>query len=153
MNTDKQWVVLFLLTLGSFIIATGVWIRIGRLRSWFIAPNYPVLMPKGVHYAYIPIGLAFIAMGISLLVPTPTQSRCVWQYVIFPLFGITLLLIIVQPKFIKPKWINWLERNHKDILDILIEEGRKTSDWAKRVNTQEGLETWVEEVKRKRGIK
>lgn len=97
-----------------------------------------------------------ILMGISLFMPTPTLVRIVWFYGVFPVGFLSVLIVVFQPKWFKPAWVRWLEENHGDILEILIEEARKTPDWrdwGKRVSTQEGLEEWVEEVKRKRGLK
>jgi hypothetical protein len=99
--------------------------------------------------------LMLIVLGISLLMPKPELVRRVWAVGVFPLGIIAVLVVVFQPKWLKPKWVRWLEENHGDILDLLIEEARKTpqwTDWAKQVSTQKGLEEWVAEVRRKHGL-
>jgi hypothetical protein len=84
--------------------------------------------------------------------PNPEAARLVIFGIAFPLMICVFFVVIFQPKWLKPKWICWLEENQGDILDLLIEEARQTpkwTDWAERVNTQEGLERWVAEVRRK----
>ncbi len=84
--------------------------------------------------------------------PKPELVRRIWAVGVFPLGIIAVLVVVFQPKWLKPKWVRWLEDNHGDILEMLIEEGRRTPNWSKRVNTQEGLEAWVTEVRRKHGL-
>jgi hypothetical protein len=42
-----------------------------------------------------------------------------------------------------------LEKNHGDILLLLLREARRTPNWEKQVATQDGLEAWVAEVREK----
>ena len=124
-------------------------VRIGKLRHWFVMPNYPVLMPKTAVYVQLVLGLMLVSIAMSLLMPTPETARNLWLWIAFPLLAIALVLTAWQPAWIKPRWVRWLEENHGDILELLIEEGRKTPGWSKRVSTQKGLEEWVAEVRRK----
>jgi len=155
MDTDRNLVALGLVFAGLISIGLGIWTRLGRNRTWYLVPNYYVLLPKGGRYALPIMGLAIILMGASLFMPTPALARSLWLYGVFPLMFLSLLIVIFQPKWLKPAWVRWLEENHGDILEILIEEARKTPDWrdwGKRVSTQEGLEEWVGEVRRKRNL-
>ncbi len=54
----------------------------------------------------------------------------------------------------KPKWLKWLEQEHGDILRLLKEEANKMPypEWDNQVETQEGLENWVAEVRKKHGV-
>lgn len=149
MNTDVSCVILSLIGVGVIAIGFGIWTRLGRNKAWYLVPNYYVLLPKGGHYALPIIGLMLITLGISLLMPEPELVRKVWAIAVFPLMLMVFLVVVFQPKWLKPRWIRWLEENHGDILELLIEEGRQTPNWAKRVSTQEGLEAWVAEVRRK----
>jgi hypothetical protein len=152
MVSDKQCVIFFLLVLGGLVFVGGLLVRIGKLRHWFVMPNYPVLMPKAAVYAQLVLGLMIASIAMSLLMPTSEAARNVWLWIVFPLLAIALVLAVWQPSWIKPRWVRWLEENHGDILELLIEEGRKTPGWSKRVSTQEGLEAWVAEVRRKHGL-
>jgi len=53
----------------------------------------------------------------------------------------------------KPRWVRWLEREHGKIIPLprnAIQE-MDYHNWDQRINTQQDLEQWVEEVWRKRG--
>jgi hypothetical protein len=93
-----------------------------------------------------------VVLGIGLLMPNPESARLIIFGIAFPLMVCVFLIVVFQPKWFKPKWVQWLEENHGDILELLIEESRQSSDWrdwAKRVSTQAGLEAWVAEVRHK----
>lgn len=152
MSTNGVWIVFGLVITGIILIAIGVWTRLGKNRGWYLIPNYYVLLPKGGHYATPIIGSMLIATGISLLMPRPELVRMMLAYTVFPLMIMSLLVVVFQPKWFKPRWVRWLEENHGDILDLLIHEARKTPnwrEWSRRISTQEGLESWVEEVRHK----
>jgi hypothetical protein len=68
---------------------------------------------------------------------------------VFSFAILSIFLIGLQPWWIKPAWVRWLEEENDDILDRLIEEARWTKGWEKRIATQEGLEAWVAEVREK----
>ena len=152
MNAEAICIISSLVMGGVMAIALGIWTRLGKNRTWYLIPNYYVLLPKTGHYALPVGGLMLITLGLSLLMPEPELVRIVWAVGVFPLGIITVLVVIFQPKWLKPQWVRWLEENHGDILELLTEEARKTpkwTDWAKQVSTQEGLEAWVTEVRRK----
>lgn len=149
MNTEYLVIAFSLIALGMIATGFGIRIRLGKSRKWYLVPNYYVLLPKGGYYAMPIGGLMIIAIGLGLLMPSPTTARLFIFGIAFPLMVCVYLVVVYQPKWFKPRWIRWLEEYHSDILEILIREGRKTPDWAKRVSTQEGLEQWVAEVRRK----
>lgn len=149
MNTEHLGVAFLLIAFGLIAIGFGVWIRFGKNRAWYLVPNYYVLLPKGIHYAMPIGGLMIIVMGIGILMPNPETVRLVIFGIAFPLMICVFLIVVFQPKWFKPQWVQWLEENHGDILELLIEEGRETPNWAERVSTQEKLEEWVAEVRRK----
>lgn len=152
MNTKLTCIASSLIAVGLIAIGLGVRTRLGKNRAWYLVPNYYVLLPKTGHYA-LPIGgLMLITLGISLFMPNSEVGDKIMYWGTVPLMIMVLLVVVFQPKWIKPRWVRWLEENHGDILELLIEEGRKTPGWSKRVSTQEGLEAWVAEVRRKHGL-
>jgi hypothetical protein len=142
----------FVLTLGAvglLFIVMGVLIRIGRFKRWYLVADDSMFYHKAAYYAFIPWGLASLLLTTLPFLPTGRAGQDLVEYVIFSLMGIGVLLTFWQPRWLKPDWVRWLEENNQDILDLVIEEGRKTKDWGKMVATQEGLEAWVAEVRRK----
>ena len=69
------------------------------------------------------------------------------------LFIVAIILAFWRPRWLVPRWLLWLEDNHGEIYDQLREEAQKLGarEWEKRVSTQEGLEAWAMEVRRKYG--
>jgi hypothetical protein len=153
MDTNITCVAFALVIAGMIGLGLGIWTWLGKNRAWYLISDYYVLLPKGMHYALPISGLMFITLGISLFFPNSRIGDIIMYWVTFPLLAIVLLIVIFQPSWLKPKWVRWLEENHGDILEILIREGRETPNWSEKVSTQEGLEEWVEEVRRKRGLK
>jgi hypothetical protein len=152
MSTNVVYVSYGLLLGGLILVAVGILRRLGKGRAWYLVVDYPVLLPRGRSYALPVIGLIGVSFGIAILIDSPEVAQKILYWVIVPLLVISFLIIGLEPKWFKPKWVRWLEENHGDILQTLIKEGQETPNWRKRVSTQEGLEEWVEEVRRKRGL-
>jgi hypothetical protein len=155
MATNALYVSFGLILSGLVMIVIGVLRRLGKSKTWYLVPNYYVLLPKGVSYALPVIGIMCTLFGVGILINNPEIAYKILNWMIIPLLILSGLIIIFQPAWFKPKWVCWLEKNHGDILGLLIEEARQTPDWrdwARRVNTQEGLEVWVAEVRRKNGL-
>jgi hypothetical protein len=140
-----------LLSLGGIVPLTlGLLIWTGRYKTWFIIPHIPVIAPVAFYNG------SMVFMGasiISLLVAALIDSPILFFLTCF-LFPSSIILAIWQPRWIKPTWYRWLEENHGHIIPILQKEAQllRGPAWSRRVATQEGLEAWVEEVRRKRGL-
>jgi hypothetical protein len=135
--------------MGLVFIFLGSGVRLGYWKRWYLGPDDPIFYPKPGVYGFIPLGLAFIILALGLVFPNLED----WLVLEIPIFLclVTILLVGLQPWWIKPAWVRWLEEENADILDRLIEEARRTKDWHKRVATQEGLEAWVAEVRERWG--
>jgi hypothetical protein len=141
--------IIFLVGLGLFFIFLGSGVRLGYWKRWYLGPDDPIFYPKPGVYGLIPLGLALFCTLLVLVLPEPWQTFATWAA--FSFAGLCILLVGLQPWWIKPKWVRWLEEENDDILDRLIQEARWTKDWEKRIATQEGLEAWVAEVREKWG--
>jgi hypothetical protein len=148
MSEDTVCAVVFLVLLGLAFVSGGLLFHLGRWRSWYLTPD-TIFGARPAFYGFVPMGLAFICLVVILLLPTLGARRTVGVYVVVPLGTLAAILAFWHPRCLEPKWVRWLEENNQDILDLIIEEGRKTKDWGKVVATQEGLEAWVAEVRRK----
>jgi hypothetical protein len=146
---EHECIIAGLVGLGLFFILLGESIRLGYLRKWYLGPDDPIFYPKPGVYGFIPLGLACIILALGLVF----QGLENWLLLGVPMFLclIAILLVGLQPRWIKPQWVRWLEEENDDILDRLIQEARWTKDWEKRIATQEGLEAWVAEVREKWG--
>jgi hypothetical protein len=150
MNSDVGCVVVGSVLLGLTFVLGGLLFHLGRWRGWYLAPD-TIFGARPALYGFVPMGLAAICLAVSISLPTLEARQSGLAYITLPLGCLGGILTFWQPKWLKPKWVCWLEENNQDILDLIIEEGRKTKDWGKVVATQEGLEAWVAQVRQKHG--
>jgi hypothetical protein len=138
-----------LIVVGTTFLVFGVLVKLGRYKRWYLYEGDPALSPKEFAYVCAPFGLAIIVMGTALVLPTHEVKQMVFLCLDLPLIIVASLLLFWLPEWIKPAWVRWLEKNHGDILLLLLRQARRTPDWEQRVATQEGLEAWVAEVRHK----
>ena len=136
--------------IGIFFVGLFLVVRLGLIKSWFILKTLPGLLSARMIYAFLPGGLFFIALGIAAMIPAHTLDEGVNLiiYFSFPFIALALLCLVWVPNWVKPHWLQWLEREYGYCLDILIEEGQKMGrwEWEARVRTQAGMEAWVDEI-------
>ena len=137
-----------MLAVGIISIWLGINILQGHRRYDYIYPHY---YSGAINYASIPLGtMSLILAFIAALKVTDTLGLFVTSIAI--LIGLVgLALNFIQPKFMRPQWYRWLEENHEDIMHFLHRDAREMGyqKWKEQTQTQEGLEAWVEEVRRK----
>ena len=133
-------------------LTLGILTRLGYLRAAYAIRGHSVLAPRA--FVYVLIFLGLLAGSFAIIPLMPEEVRLDFgTFFIGPLWILTLILAIWQPRWLKPKWLRWLEEEHGDIIEILWEEVRKEGHgWERRVRTQEDLEQWVAEVRRKHGL-
>jgi hypothetical protein len=152
-KVDTQWLLLFGIP-GTVFLTYGILIRLGILKYWFIARYIPGAFPAVLPYAIIPGGIGFTIIALAAFFPGPEKTRNVFGIGTAVVF-LGLVVATFRPGFLKPKWLRWLESRYTHLtINLLVEEARKLGwwEWQKRVWTQEGLEQWVEETLRKRGV-
>ena len=103
----------------------------------------------GHSYFMIPIGLALILLSLA----TVSFVDDKWKIpLVFSAIAINVLGLIFAPRLLKPAWLRWLEKEHGAFLPILRQEIQKMGPekWNRRINTQEELAEWINEVKMQR---
>jgi hypothetical protein len=75
-------------------------------------------------------------------------------FLVFFLWGMSFVFAYLEPGWMSPAWYRWLKHEHDDILPYLAQEAHELgrAEWLARVQTQEDLEQWVEEFRRKHGL-
>ena len=154
MDEDGLFILIFVGGLGVILLIVGVVIRLGIWRAIYAVKGYPVYMPRALVSVGIPLALTALSIGLVPILPIAKENRGdVITYVTAPLLIITYILAMWQPWWLKPAWLRWLEKEHGDIIHLLWEDVRQDRwGWERRVRTQEALETWVAEVRRKHGL-
>jgi hypothetical protein len=154
--------IVFLATfgLGSLIFGSGMCIRLGYYKRYFLVRGPAPLLGPGNYHAWILAGAAVIILGIAGL-PADVATR---QDLLLYLFGPSLFLAVIislwQPWWLKPKWIRQLQENHPDIYPFLREaaqeevgtDRKKAEEWASKMDTVESQNEWVAEVRKRLGM-
>jgi hypothetical protein len=148
-----MYVFVGIVAIGTVFLVVGMLVWTGRYKRWYLHEGDPLYSPKEIFYILIPIGLASLSLGLAAFLPTKPERSTAFLWVTLPLALAASLLLFFTPDWIKPAWVRWLEKNHGDMLLLLLREARRTPNWEKRVATQEGLEAWVAEVRDKYTLK
>lgn len=142
--------ILLAVVMGIGGVAIGLYpILTGKRKYVYMAENLNTARQN----AAIPLGVAFLIFALAGV----TENLDV-AYVILAIgIGIGIIGIIFSlfpPPFLKPAWFRWLEREHGDIMPLLQEEVQMMGErnWDNQMQTQEDLEVWVAEVRRKHGV-
>ena len=106
---------------------------------------------KGVNYFALPFALTLFLWGLALsqLIVDDFKMNLIMIGVLVP-----FVLAFPAHKYLKPKWLKWLEQNHGDIMPWIEAEINEmgTDVWDNQINTQEELETWVTEYREKNNL-
>jgi hypothetical protein len=130
----------------------GILLRSGYLRASYAVRGNPVFASPALLHSLIFLGLALGVLAILPLLP-PEIRLNFGNFVFGPLIISVFVFAVWQPRWLRPKWLRWLEEEHSDVIEILWEEVRKEGHtWGRRVQIQEQLEEWVAEVRRKHGL-
>jgi hypothetical protein len=136
---------LFMFAIGIFTIGIGLRRLKKPFSAWLLAKTPYTLVGA---WGGIPLGLGALLWGIAFS-SFVTQS---WARLLLPV-GLIIGLAgpFIMYIFFKPAWLKWLQREHGSVLPILENEaweiGYNTLD--RRINSQQDLEEWVAEVRRK----
>jgi hypothetical protein len=128
-------------------------------KRWFVSQTKP-LVSRGIYFALpsaiIAMVFGFIGMFLVALDPHNPESG-IETYLMVTALPILLsgyIFAWFEPDWMSPDWFRWLKQEHGDILNLLEREADELGreKWFPMVETQEGLETWVAEVRRKHGL-
>ncbi len=150
---------LFFLAMGAIGLCVGIRYLQGYHKSHFLSSS--VRLGSNAWMA-LPSGILFLMWGVGTVLVLAfdeqndfivTVAKILW----IGGLGVALLgfiFALLQVPVMKPAWLKWLEREHGEIMPLLRREAREMGldIWQRRVDTQEGLEEWVAEVRRKHGL-
>jgi hypothetical protein len=154
--------VVFLATfgVGSAVFGYGLAIRLGYYKRYFLVQGpAPFFGPANYHFGIL-LGATLIILGVAML-PRDVETG---QDLLLYGFGSALILAFIvgfwHPWWLKPKWIRQLQENHPDIYPFLREaaqeevgtDWKKAEEWASKMDTVEGQNEWVAEVRKRLGM-
>jgi hypothetical protein len=143
------------LSMGIFLIIKGIRLKMGYEKGRYFSP---LVRAGNVAWMSLPGGLVLVMWGLmflpSLLFGVSVVTATLGLFFLIGglvIFFLGIIIAFIQPNFMKPRWLSWLEREHRDIMPLLRREAREMGFdvWGQRVETQEGLEAWVAEIRHK----
>jgi hypothetical protein len=143
-------VTLFLGILGLICIVIGISFHLGYFRGPIV---YWTTATSGI-YATAPIGVGLLFLSLMTQFPYPNKIGIWLMTVAFVFLTIGIVLGLTMPQFLTPWWFRYLRENYGEsfIFVLLKDAADNYSSWTKQTQTQEGLEAWVAEVRRKHGL-
>ena len=141
------------------LVAFAVWwvrMRLGLDKRWFVIPAAP-LISRGFYF-FLPSFVLGFAIGLvdlwQIALDPYSNKGTPLLFVGFGFWGLGFVFSYFEPDWLSPTWYRWLKREHGDILPYLEQEANRLgrTNWLRRVRTQEGLEEWVAEVRRKHNL-
>ena len=127
--------------------------RLGLDKRWFVMPAEP-LISRGFYF-FLPsflVGSAIMLVSTLFVIRDPNNNDVLLlQFSVLGFWVLGFTFAYFEPEWLAPTWYRWLKREHGDILPYLEQEANSLgrAAWLKRVQTQEGLEEWVADVRRK----
>lgn len=134
---------ILMLIFGGFFLITGMVVRLGLWKDWYWKKFRLV-------YGYIPMGLLFIFWYFKPLI----TQRVFSEFFVYQLPSAILLIISTwlsarPPRFIKPKWVAWVESHSNRVVDGMLAEVNSGADWVSKVKTRQTVDAWARTIKNK----
>jgi hypothetical protein len=144
-------IIFFLVLPGIFFIFYSFRLLNGKGNKSFYMVDH---IYAGRVYTGIPFGLAFLSLAMAAI-PKSVNMSGIFVYMTLGFGVLGLIFAFTQPSFLKPDWLKRLEHEHGDIMSLLRREANEMglNTWNEQIQTQEDLEEWVAEVRRKHKLK
>ena len=144
MDSESAYVFLILLFGGLFLLYMGTMALRGHFKGLYLIKGIPLAAPASVIYTFFPGGIGSLILAIAFAIPNVRAGRIIGVSTCFLMMLSALVLMLRQPRWLKPQWLRWLEDNYPFLLHSLLEEARQGGKaWEARVKTQEDLERWA----------
>jgi hypothetical protein len=146
-------------TLGAPFMIFGLAIRLGHFKRYFLVRGPQAFFGPANYHFLILLGGLFVVLGLCGL-PGDVQTRQhLFGYMFLPSLILAFVVGFWQPWWLKPRWIRQLRENHPDIYPFLRDaaqeqvgnDRKKADEWSARMDTVEGQNEWVAEVRKRHG--
>ncbi len=143
---------LILLVTGLIFLIVGIVVRLGWFKPLFLAKGIPILMPRALQNISIPLGFVLLAIVFTDFAPTVQLRQMLFVWGVGPLFIASLIMAVWSPRWLRPRWLVYLEDEYGSVMWHLLDEAEEdVRGWTRRVRTQARLEEWAEETRKKLG--
>ncbi len=131
-------------TIGAVFLILWIGAIFGFWRKWFWDSQ------TGIVYGYIGLAFAlFVAAFQEPLILLFDQRK--WMVdgliILFLVIGVTLPL--KPPNFLKPKWVQQIEREPKWVYKEMVAQIKNGYNWQAKLIDYDTLASWIKEIKQK----
>ncbi len=141
---------LCLIVPGLFAIVHSILLLKGKGIKWLYMTDD---IYTGRAYIGLPLGIACLFFAMSTI-PQDLNTGLTIGYIGGGIGLLGLIFAFIQPSFLKPAWLKWLEQEYDDIMPLLREEVKQMglNVWNSKMQNQEDIEKWADNVRHKRGL-
>ncbi|MFZ5915890.1 MAG: hypothetical protein ACOYZ7_03060 [Chloroflexota bacterium] len=141
--------------IGLVALSFGLYIRAGGFKAWYLIEGESIhVRSETLRNILIPLGVTFMVWAIawSDLISDTKVGNKIFGYVVMPMFVACIVLSVWNPRWLRPRWLVYLEEEYGTVMWRLLDEARKNPrEWEQQVRTKEGLEQWAKETREKLG--
>jgi hypothetical protein len=138
--------------IGIALVGYGIWFGaraidmwLGAKKDWWRPLTYRNRHPYPA--AGVLLGLCFIVLGTRFALNYVWEQARILGYVGGGLFAAVLVIGIVQPRFLHPKWYGALEDRYGKKRMIRLKAAAlkvEPEEWLEVIDTEEAFNAWVE---------
>lgn len=129
--------------IGLAFIVAGLLLKMGAWKSWY--PH-----SRGGVYGYVPMGLLFILYSFQAAAQAWLGKEYFLYIVLF--IGLVLLALYASlrpPRWLKPAWVQWIEKHPSRIRKAMKEDMRTNKEWQEHVASPQTVDAWARTLARK----
>jgi hypothetical protein len=137
---------LVLSILGIILSGFGIYVLRGGYKRLYITPNrLPVVAPEAFKYVFLPAGVAITVFALAMPPFVPDSARDIFFYTGASLLVVAMVLSILSPRWLKPRWLAYLEDVYGRTFTqaILLPAAGDDPDWPRRMRTLEDVKLWA----------
>ncbi len=146
---------LILSLLGMILLGFGAYVLCGGYKRLYITPNkLPVVAPEAFKYVFVPAGVAIIVFALAMPPFVPDGARDIFFYAGAGLLVVAMVLSIISPRWLKPRWLVHLEDTYGRSFTqvVLLPAAGRDPDWPQRMRTLEDVKLWAAGVAEQMGF-
>jgi len=152
MNAEGAYVFLGLMLVGVFLLYMGTMALRGHFKGLYLIKGIPLAAPASVIYTFFPGGIGALMLAVVVVIPNMQIGRIIIFVGGSLVMLSALVLMLWKPRWLKPRWLRWLEDNYPSLINTLLEEARQAGRaWETGIKTQEDLEEWAKRTAAKYG--
>ena len=149
---ERFWGSIFSILLGAPVYLPWIFIRMGKYKSWYLAPFMPPLMWGRAAYGWPASAVFVLAPFVGILPLAPDEKGIVMGIIGILGVIVAIIMILWTPDWAKPKWQRYLEEKYswREIRGVFIPAWRKMDrqEWAALLDSEAGIRELVRQARK-----